>query len=303
MTKSRYYVRTILLRQLTNGLKFILGKIIGLWHSIHRVLFFSKKYEQVIVNLRREVNFLRENVEKLQAVNNNDKITYQSQKELIKQVIVKQREQSNSLYTCLNSLEQLHKTPDAAFSKTNNTALKSCIVSAHSLAQGIFEQKNEEVNLSLIMQKSKSYFASQIHKNNLNVQVICPENLYITGDPVYLEFILANFIGKAIYRLPECGKMQVLVEPNEDLIECRIQDNGFYSAGRFDYLIEKKSGLFLRETHLHHICYYGGLQMHSVKETSASNISRLTLPKVGKTLIYGDLTLSNNCEEKTLSYH
>ena len=108
--------------------------------------------------------------------------------------------------------------------------LELCLRQAKPLFIGLWEPtRKEEVDLEEIIQNIPLLFAEKIHTLNIEVEIDISSEMTSTlkWEPVFVEVLLINAIGKIIYRLPNQGKVLVTLREEKGDFHLESRDNGY----------------------------------------------------------------------------
>ena len=139
--------------------------------------------------------------------------------------------------------------------------------------------EKEDIDLKKIISCALQLFDEKTHKLNISVDINVPEDsCTIQGDPLLMEILFMDILGKAIHRVPKNGVVSISLKEDENNFHLEIIDNGYTSTGSADKLIIKSFDLFLSNDNFLYICRENGLSFSYKKETNGLNASCLTLP-------------------------
>lgn len=145
----------------------------------------------------------------------------------------------------------------------------------------ILTDKNrlEEINFTEILGNVQQLFADKIFKYNIIIEVNVDQNVIFNGDPLLTDFILANIIGRIIYRVPKSGKIVIKISQQISDIHLTIQDNGYSVANTAKKLVEKSFDLFMEDNNFQLLCNENGVEIEHIRLKNSINITNINIPR------------------------
>lgn len=187
---------------------------------------------------------------------------------------VKREEYMGYLIQSLVILRQSHRNPEIPLTNEDRIEIVNlCLRQAIPLQIGLWEPtKKVKANLREIIYKVIPLFAEKIAALKIKLEIDIPPKIkpIIPGEPVFLEIILANVIGKTIYRLRKEGTVQISLHKKRGRLHLNIQDNGYISGAVAEKLITESVDFFLSSSAFQETCL-----------NNAIGYSTSYLPKIG----------------------
>lgn len=156
--------------------------------------------------------------------------------------------------------------------------LELCLRQAKPFFMGLWEPtRKEEVDLKNI----PLLFAEKIHTLNMEVEIdICSKmTSTLKWEPVFMEVLLINAIGKIIYRLPNRGKVSVSLRKKDGVFHLEIRDTGYVLTGSAASLISHLHDFFLEDDAFREICRDNGIGYSTAQsKDGAVNVTYLIFP-------------------------
>jgi CheY-like chemotaxis protein len=95
------------------------------------------------------------------------------------------------------------------------------------IGRGIIELKQERVDLTALVQQSMQASRVRFEQRQHNVSLSLPERaLYVDGDPVRLEQVIANLLENAAKYTDDRGRIGVSLQRDGDEAVIRVRDSG-----------------------------------------------------------------------------
>jgi hypothetical protein len=234
-----------------------------------------------ILELRKIEEETRNNFLNSEEKRKNHNITYNSYKKVQHDLKSWQQEQSLHICKCLNILTQHHKNPNTELSlKYQLKLLRSCLNSANLIAKGLISKtKSEPIEVITLLEETKSLFAEKIYMSKLNVEIVCSNDLNFLGDRVFTQFILVNFLGRAIHRVPKNGTVTLTSTPKDDGILFELRDKGFVLVNSTEKLIKKSFDFLIGENDFQKICIQNGLKYKYLRDEEDFNHTTIFMPQ------------------------
>lgn len=233
-----------------------------------------------ILELRKTEGETRNNFLSSEEKRKNHNITYNSYKKVQHDLKSWQQEQGLHICKCLNILIQHHKDSNTELSlKYQLKLLRSCLNSANLLARGLISKaKNELIEVPALLEETKSLFAEKIYMSKLNVEIVCSNDFSFVGDRVFTQFILVNFLGRAIHRVPKNGTVTITSTAKEDGILFELRDKGFVLVNSTEKLIKKSFDFLIGEDDFQKICIQNGLKYQHLRDEEDFNHTTIFMP-------------------------
>lgn len=158
--------------------------------------------------------------------------------------------------------------------------LSACLQEVTSLGEGTFyPMKKEQIDFKAVLDSLLLLFAEKIHQ--LAVEVNChiqPDLPSFFADPLTIEALLIDAIGKPICRVPQNGVVSINLKETSGLLVLEIQDNGFAGIEAAEKLIRESFDFFMDEDVFAQACAKNGVQHQCSKTHDGLNVTRLILP-------------------------
>jgi hypothetical protein len=276
--KSRYalfFVYTVLI---------FLVFVCGIFYLRH---VFEKAYgnkintlETSLIKATEEGDELKEKLLDLAQKYKSCSISFQSYKKIHANLNIRKKDQVKELNESLSLMAQeLHLSAQSRYSEKHLRLLRFCLKQANMLSEGIMESmRHEKVNFKNLLEGIPSLFADKIYKSKILVELVCPDDVFFYGDPLLVELILMNVLGKSLYRLPKNGRVSITVTSDENMVSFKIQDKGFSLVDESETLFRQAFDLFVPDNTLKAMCYKNGLHYVSSRDDKGLNTTELNLP-------------------------
>ena len=182
----------------------------------------------------------------------------------------------------LSILKNSHTNPQSPIKEADRTdILNLCLRQTRALSLGLWEPTDkEDVDLKEIIHTIPLLFTDRIHAFSLQVEIRIPPKLMATlrGEPVFMEVILINAIGKSIYRAQKNGRVHISLWEENGCYHLEIQDNGFILTETAADLLTNACDLFIEHDAFQQLCQDNGIGYETSKTNDGSmNITRLML--------------------------
>jgi len=195
----------------------------------------------------------------------------------------KRQEYMGYMIESLTLLKKSYTDPKVPLTDTDRLdILELCLRQAKPLFMGLWEPaQKEEVDLKEILQNIPFLFAEKIHALNLDVEIDVPEDTpaILLGEPIFVEVLLINLLGKIIYRIPNRGKLFVSLGEEDGDFHIEIWDNGYVLTGSAANLINHLHDFFIEDSALQQLCLDNGIGYSTSYEKEGNkNITYLMFP-------------------------
>lgn len=195
----------------------------------------------------------------------------------------KRQEYIGYLIESLTLLKKSFNNPELALTDTDRLdILELCLRQAKPLFMGLWDPTNKEVvDLKEIITNIPLLFAEKLHILNITVNIDISSEMTTTilGEPVFMEVILINVIGKIIYRVPNSGKVRVVIREEDGDFHLEIQDNGYILTGSAAIVITHLHDFFITDDAFQEMCKDNDITFSTSKSKDDDmNITYLMFP-------------------------
>ncbi len=200
----------------------------------------------------------------------------------------RQQERAQWVALSLDVLQQSYTNPTLSISEKEGLhMMDQCLKEVRSLSLGAWRPENtESINLTALIAHSANLFQEKIYKSKITLEQNFPENLpCIQGDRLFIEFLLANILGKALHRVPKEGVVSLSIERKDHALHFIVKDQGYQSVGNLEKFIKKSFDLFLTDDRFQSTCRENGLGYQGVYESSGMNIMCLVFPTPAEEIV------------------
>ena len=207
-------------------------------------------------------------------------ISSQARKKLQANLKRRQQEQASHVSLSLKSIQQSLKNPLIQLGDIERMeTLNACIAETDDLSGGVWNSKKKEfVDFKEFLHNFHQIFAEKIHKFNITIETqIVFEAMPFQGDPLLIEVLLINAIGKPLHRVPKDGNISISLKEIPGFLHLEVRDNGYAGAEVTEKLIRKSSGLFMTEEAFHQTCLNNGMRYRYAK-ANGFNVTHLMIP-------------------------
>lgn len=206
----------------------------------------------------------------------------QAQKKLQGDVKLKREEYANHLVHSLDILQQSFTDSFSSLSEADRATIVSlCLRQAKALSMGLWEpsHQKEDVDLSALLQRAPLIFAERIQASNIELDINIDPHLIIPlqNERVFIEVLLINAIGKAIYRVPKGGKVRVSLKKEKGTLILEIQDNGYILSGTKASLMKNAFDFFIEDTPYQQLCQDNHI-VYNVSKGNGMNVTSIIFP-------------------------
>lgn len=210
----------------------------------------------------------------------NHNTTYNSYKKIHFDLSLYQQGQVHHIANCLNILKKDVKEQSAELLPEHQLKLlRSCLLSTNRLANGLVSKtKNELIEVETLLEETKSLFAERIYASQINLEIICQKDLNFLGDRFFIQFIVVNLLGRAVYRVPKNGIVTLTARRQNEGILFEVRDEGFVIVNSSERLIKKAFDFLLGEEDFHKVCIQNGLQYQYVRDEEDFNHAAIFIP-------------------------
>lgn len=193
-----------------------------------------------------------------------------------------QKEQLDHVLRSLDVVMGSFKNPNIELPvKDIMDILMSCLGVIEDISNGALPQaKHESVNVKKILANVRALFTEKMYKSDLTLETHCPDQLTYYGDPLLLEFMLLNLIGKPLYMAPKNGKVEVKASDHKEDLQIQVKANGFAANPKSLHQIQQSFDLFISEDRFHQLCRENGFVYEFDEDKDGLNVTKLVFPKM-----------------------
>lgn len=162
--------------------------------------------------------------------------------------------------------------------------LKTCIKTIYMITHAfVAPLKEAPISLLKVLEEIIRLFGDRIYKLSLTIALppsepSTEEIFSFRGDPIFIELLLINLVGKAIYRLPKKGKLSLHLQMKEDKFYLRIEDNGYSPEEITEHFPQKSLAFFLKDAVFRQLCFENGIKYEISQLANGLNVSQLIIP-------------------------
>lgn len=137
-----------------------------------------------------------------------------------------------------------------------------------------------ELYLDEIIESVQKLFADRIQSNKVQVIVDFPEedNEPFDGDPLLMELIFMNIIGRAIYSVSAESSVEIIVRKQDNYLEMTIKHGGYLLSEIIENKLKKNFELFANNATFQHMCMECHIICSHTKVSSGNNEIHLKIP-------------------------
>lgn len=158
--------------------------------------------------------------------------------------------------------------------------LKSCFPVVERTVNGtLFIETHEPVNILKTLDNIRALFTEKMYKSDLTLEVDCPSNLAYWGDPLGVELVLLNLIGKSLHRAPKNGKVDIKAACHKEGFSIDVKGNGFPLSEKSQRQIQQAFDFFMSDGSFHQLCRENGLFYEYVEEKDGSHKASIFFAK------------------------
>jgi signal transduction histidine kinase len=159
--------------------------------------------------------------------------------------------------------------------------LKSCLNVVESIVGGsLTVSRHVPVRLLKTLSNVRVLFTEKMYTSELTMEMHCSEDLTYCGDPVMVEFLLLNLVGKSLYLAPKKGKVDIKVTEQKEGLHIHVRNKGFSMNEQMQKQIMQAFDFFMTEEHFHQLCQENGFHYECTKDKEGLNITTLFFPNV-----------------------
>lgn len=245
---------------------------------------FRKKIEDLNIGLTEAQNAersLKEELLRHQLDIQSHQVSCQSQRKFHAHLNTRQQEQARQIAQCLDVVCQSLESTSIQLSYVEMVdILQESCKEVRALGNGVWTPlRKEAVDLKAIVENLQKLFAEKIHKSHVMIETnFASISTSFMGDPLLMESLLLNVIGKSIHRVPKNGTVSITLKESPGLLNLEVQDNGFSGVEISKKLIKKSFDLFMDEETFRQTYLENGLVYKCSKADSGLNITNLIIP-------------------------
>lgn len=209
-------------------------------------------------------------------------VTCQSSKQFQTSFFVHQREQLNHVLRSLDVVMRSLQNPENALpTEELMDILKSCLNVVEHVSGGTpLDIKHEPIRIHKTLANIRSLFTEKLYKSDLLMEVHCSEELIHYGDPLMVEFILLNLIGKPLYMARKNGKVDVRATNQKEGLQIQVKDNGFPMNDKSQKQLQQAFEFFMTEQQFQQLCRDNGFFYEYSKDKAGLNVVTMLFPNI-----------------------
>lgn len=262
-------------------LALILGLVVGIFIIYRRVQLNHKDHmESLEDSLRKSEKQLDELslelIDNTMRIGSLEKVS-KAQQQIQEQYSLRLRERAKIIELSLDALHQSFISPALNITeREEEEIIAECLTEAKALAMGVWNVVNEApLDFKKMIEKVLKLFEDTVAKMEISLSI--EGNITLTGDALFMEFLLMNFIGKAIHRLHKNGKIEIIMSMGEDGSHLSLKDDGFLVTGNWEKIFKTPFLLYANDDRFRNICRRNGL-IYQFESQGGSNISSVIFP-------------------------
>jgi len=193
-----------------------------------------------------------------------------------------QREQLNHVLRSIDVVMRSFQNPNVSLpGQELMDILKSCLNVVESIVSGsLTVSRRVPVRLIKTLSSVRSVFTEKMHISELTMEMHCSEDLTYYGDPMMIEFILLNLIGKSLYLAPKKGKVEIRASGPKEGLHVQVKNKGFSTNEKMQKQIMQAFDFFMADDHFHQFCQENGFYYEYNKDKDGLNMATLFFPNV-----------------------
>ena len=236
---------------------------------------FERSYSGQIVRLKKDLQELIDSEYKNQ--------TYRDGQSAFKRIrillVQRQKQQIQHIQTSLKHLQQAVNDPNLYLDESEQGfLLSSCESSLETVLDGgCAPLSSEECSVSEVISLLEELFAERIHSNEISIINELEQEFCVNSDRIFLTFVLANLLGRGIYRCQSLGEVRITNRDNEAGKTLDILDSGVVTSQSLEDMIAESHELFIDADSLKQMCESVGIAI-TYKRVQGGNLVSIFLP-------------------------
>lgn len=249
-------------------------------HYRHKI----ETLENNLLTIRKAEIILRTELGKSQKDNEFHQVSCQVQKTLQNNLRDKQKVQAQHIIGFLDDMQFFKPSLASLIGEERIINMDLCLNQSLALSKGLWHPTNlDDIDLKEIFDKFLLLFAEKIHQSNITFEMPTSLNTpLLKGDPLLMELLIANVVGKSIYRVPDNGTVSISLKIAKDFLHLEIQDSGYERISLAESLIQKSCDFFIEEEVFQNLCRENGLYTKYSKASNGCNVAHMIIPLPSK---------------------
>jgi len=191
----------------------------------------------------------------------------------------RQKEQAKYITGFFKEIQSIHPLTRLNQGE-NDQIIDLCLKKATALSNGLWvPQYQETIDLKSILKNLYLLFGQKIHRSRIHLNITpLPKLPSFRGDPLFIEMLLMNVVGKAIYCVPEKGIVSLSLKEALGFLHLEVQDNGYGKMPLVEDMIRQSFELFIDEEVFQSLCQENGVHIKYVKAVNGFNVTHMVIP-------------------------
>jgi len=208
-------------------------------------------------------------------------LSLQAQKTFQGTLQERQKKQAKYIAGFFEEIRSLQPVPLMHLSQEESEQIIDlCFKKATALSNGLWVSHHQEtIDLKNILKNLYLLFGQKIHRSHIHLNIHpLPKLPSFRSDPLFIEMLLMNVVGKAIYCVPERGVVSLSFKEALGFLHLEVQDNGYGKMALVEDLIRQSFELFVEEEVFQGLCQENGVHTKYAKAVNGFNVTHMVIP-------------------------
>lgn len=170
--------------------------------------------------------------------------------------IQRYKQMSKIIADTMEYVEQFAGTISLEVQQDLMTAIKEL---AEDLSKGLCSNlQKETLNVKKTLEQTQNHFTDYIHNHNIRLEIICPEELTVVADSLFMRLIFLNILGLPICSTQTNGTISVVVTQKNGHAHVEIQDNRYVLTAEGNEHLKFPREFLAKDNELRQLCIQNG---------------------------------------------
>lgn len=178
-----------------------------------------------------------------------------------------------------NTMEYMEHYGDSLSPEVRQDVMVATKEIAEELSRGLCSTlQKETLNVRSILDQTQAHFIDYIQNHNIEVKIICPEDLTVVADPLFTRLVFLNILGLPLCSTQSNGKVTVLVTHNNGYAHVEVRDNRYILTSEGKQYLNFPRELLAKNDELKQLCFQNDWGYAFKEQKEGSFYTKISIP-------------------------